>query len=279
MAELPNDVHELEDLLRATEGLLSDWRKARRTLEDAVRELVGWLFEPGRLDRRNRRIGTFAGDDLYTLEDFERARQLPHPTILYRVRDIDERLRPFLDSHAIEKIGHQLESFWQSAVQTCLSRCGCAEDDLRGIAEQRENVVKQLSESIAAKRKALIEQVKVAPIAPALPSLVAPKGEGTPGNAAKASKTEGAVSQGVFVHNGKRTDNIEPVPWGLLQFMEDKVEADIDEAYRHAIGDQARDSTPSAIKSMLSKANTALVLVSHPKHLSKVRRVPKIIWV
>lgn len=95
--------------------------------------------------------------------------------------------------------------------------------------------------------------------------------------AAKA-KTEGAVSQGVFVYNGKQTDSIEPAPWGLLQFMEDKDEADIDEAYRHAIGDHAKDPTSSAIKSMLSKANNALLIVNHPKRLSKVKRVPKIIW-
>jgi len=279
MAELPNDVHELEDLLRATEGLLSEWRKARRTLEDEVRELVVWLFEPERFEKRKRRIGTFAGDDSYNLEDFERARQLPHPTILYRVRDIDERLRPLLDLHAMEKIGHQLESYWQSAVETCLSRSGCAEDDLRSIAEQRENVVKQLRDSIVAKRAVLNEQLKVAPIAPASPSLVAPSSGAKPVDAAKASKTEGAVSQGVFVYNGKRAENIQPAPWRLLEFMEDKSEAGSEEAYQHAIDEHDKDSTPGAIKGMIFKANQALLEVTHPKQLSKAKGVNKIVWV
>ena len=94
----------------------------------------------------------------------------------------------------------------------------------------------------------------------------------------KALKTEGAVSQGVFVYNGNRVENIPPAPWRLLEFMESKSEADSEEAYRYAIKDHAKESTSSAIKSLLTKANAALEEVTYPKNLSKVRGLEKLIW-
>ncbi len=92
------------------------------------------------------------------------------------------------------------------------------------------------------------------------------------------TKSEGAVSQGMFVYNGTKTDGIEPAPWRLLQFMEGKNESDIDEAYHYAINDDEKDWTDSAIKSIVRKANAALEAVSHPSGLSKPRNVSKIVW-
>ena len=91
-------------------------------------------------------------------------------------------------------------------------------------------------------------------------------------------KTEGAVSQGVFAYKGKRAENIPPAPWRLLEFMEGRIESDTEEAYRYAIKDHAKESTSSAIKSLLSKANAALAEVTYPKNLSKVRGLEKLIW-
>lgn len=93
-----------------------------------------------------------------------------------------------------------------------------------------------------------------------------------------APKTEGAISQGVFVYNGKRVENIPPAPWRLLEFMEGRIEGDTEEAYRYAIKDHAKESTSQAIKSLLTKANAALEEVTYPKHLSKVRGLEKLIW-
>ena len=98
-------------------------------------------------------------------------------------------------------------------------------------------------------------------------------------NSKKAPKTEGAVSQGVFVYNGNRAENISPAPWRLLEFMEAKSESDCEEAYQYAIDEHDKDSTPGAIKGMLFKANQALLEVQHPKQLSKPKGVRKIIWV
>ena len=95
----------------------------------------------------------------------------------------------------------------------------------------------------------------------------------------KAPKTEGAVSQGVFVYNGERAENIPPAPWRLLEFMEAKSESDSEEAYQYAIDEHDKDSTPGAIKAMLFKANQALLEVRHPKQLSKPKGVRKIVWV
>lgn len=92
-------------------------------------------------------------------------------------------------------------------------------------------------------------------------------------------KTEGAVSQGVFVYNGERAENIPPAPWRLLEFMESKSESDAEEAYQYAIDEHDKDSTPGAIKAMLFKANQALLEVRHPKQLSKPKGVRKIVWV
>ncbi len=97
--------------------------------------------------------------------------------------------------------------------------------------------------------------------------------------ARKQPATEGAVSQGVFIYNKKRAENSPPAPWRLLQFMEDKTEADIDEAYEHAIDEHdAENATSGAIKGLLNKANNALLTVSYPKALSKPRGVRKIVW-
>ena len=93
------------------------------------------------------------------------------------------------------------------------------------------------------------------------------------------AKTEGAVSQGVFVYNGKRARDIPPAPWRLLKFMEDKPEADIDEAYEHAKDEHDGEvASTAAIKGLLNKANNALLTVSYPKTLSKPRGVRKIVW-
>ena len=90
--------------------------------------------------------------------------------------------------------------------------------------------------------------------------------------------TKATISQGVFVYNGERTENIEPAPWRLLDFMEGKIEADLEKAYRHAINDNQKDWTDSAIKSMICKANAALEAVNYPARLSKPKNVSKIIW-
>ena len=159
MVELPDTAPQLEDLLRATDALILDWRTARRTMEDAVHDLVTWLFERERFDRRKRRLGTFAGDDQYTVEDFERARQLPQPLRLWRMGEIDERLQPYIDRQEQSKIGQELETFWQLAVEICLRLGGGAVDEIRRIAEQREQLLKRLRDTITAKRdKSLKEQ-------------------------------------------------------------------------------------------------------------------------
>lgn len=93
-----------------------------------------------------------------------------------------------------------------------------------------------------------------------------------------AEKTEGTVSQGVFAYKGKRAEDIQPAPWRLLEFMEGVSEADVDEAYRHAIRDDEKECTESAIKSMVREANAALEAVVHPKRLSKSKNVRHIIW-
>ena len=110
-----------------------------------------------------------------------------------------------------------------------------------------------------------------------VPANVAAKPEAT--LTATPAKSEGAVSLGVFTYNGKREENIPPAPWRLLEFMENKSEADIEEAYQHAIDEHDKDSTPGAIKGMLFKANQVLLAVTHPKQLSKARGVNKIVWV
>ncbi len=162
MADLPNDVDQLQDLLHAAEDLLSDWREARRKLEEAVREYVNWLYDRERFDARQQELDTIAGEYVeagrrytYTIDDLERSRQLPEPTHLYRLREIDERLQPFLDWNALTKVGQELELFWQQSVERCLRRAICAVTDVGIIAEQREIVVRQLRDSIAAKRNAL----------------------------------------------------------------------------------------------------------------------------
>ena len=115
-------------------------------------------------------------------------------------------------------------------------------------------------------------------IEPAIvPATVTAKPEAA--STATPTKTEGAVSQGVFAYNGKREENIPPAPWRLLEFMENKSEADIEEAYQHAIDEHDKDSTPGAIKGMIFKANQVLLAVTHPKQLSKARGVNKIVWV
>ena len=158
MPDLPDDVHELEDLLRATEDLLREWQKARRTIEDEVRKLNIWLHEPRRFDDRKRGIGTFfSNDSSITLEDLDRARELSEPVYLYRQGEVDARLKPFLDWPALEKIGYELETFRQSAAQNCLRRGGIVADDACMIAEPMEGMVKQLRDLIVAKRKVLIE--------------------------------------------------------------------------------------------------------------------------
>ena len=91
--------------------------------------------------------------------------------------------------------------------------------------------------------------------------------------------TEGAVSQGVFVYNGKRAENIPPAPWRLLEFMGNKSESDCEEAYQYAINEHDKDSTPGAINGMIFKANQALLEVQYPKQLSKPKNVRKIVWV
>ena len=98
----------------------------------------------------------------------------------------------------------------------------------------------------------------------------------TPADGGKPTKA--TISQGAFVYNGKTVDCIQPAPWRLLNFMEGKTEADLEEAYRHAINDNQKDSTDSAIKSMVRKANAALEAVSHPSRLSKPKNVSKIVW-
>ena len=50
MVELPDTAPQLEDLLRATDALLLEWKAARRAMEEEVQELVTWLFEPVRFD-------------------------------------------------------------------------------------------------------------------------------------------------------------------------------------------------------------------------------------
>ena len=99
------------------------------------------------------------------------------------------------------------------------------------------------------------------------------------GKESEKLKTEGAVSQGVFVYKGKRAENIQPTPWRLLEFMEAKNESDSEEAYQYAIDEHDKDSTPGAIKGMIFKANQALLEVQHPKQLSKPKGVRKIVWV
>ena len=92
------------------------------------------------------------------------------------------------------------------------------------------------------------------------------------------AKSDGLVSQGRLIWKGKEDPFIQPVPWRLLEFMWEKDEVEVRDAYRYAVDDHDKDETETAINSMIYKANKSLDAVEYERRLRKLKGVGKIVW-